>query len=193
MNITRLTACFLALFALTQLQGCAVVAVGAAGAVTAKVAKDRRTVGVQLDDQNAETQVAYQWSKSEALKQHANLQVDVYNGIALLTGQAPNQTLINEAVAGAQKIGYIKKIHNQIRLGTPIDATDQANDIWLASKVRTQLVVDERVPKLQVTVVVQNAEVFLIGRVNNQEATAAVDIARNVDGVSRVIRAFEIM
>ena len=34
------------------LQGC-VVAVGAAGAMAAKVANDRRTVGTQLDDQNA--------------------------------------------------------------------------------------------------------------------------------------------
>ena len=32
-----------------------------------------------------------------------------------------------------------------------------------------------------------------MGRVNNQEATYAVDIARNVDGVQRVVRAFEII
>ena len=36
------------------LQGC-VVAVGAAGAMAAKVANDRRTVGTQLDDQNADS------------------------------------------------------------------------------------------------------------------------------------------
>lgn len=175
-----------------SLQGC-VVAVGAAGAMAAKVANDRRTVGTQLDDQNADAAVSYQWSKSDALKERANLQVDVYNGVALLTGQAPNQGLVDEAVQRAQEVSYIKKIHNQIRIGEPIGAGTQANDIWLASKVRTKIVADERVPALQVKVVVQDSEVFLMGRLTNLEATAAVDIARNITGVTRVVRAFEIV
>lgn len=176
---------------LVNLQGC-VVAVGAAGAMAAKVANDRRTVGTQLDDQNADSSVAYQWSKSQALKEQANLQVDVYNGVALLTGQAPNQALVDEAVRRAQEVSYLKKIHNQIRLAEPIGAGTQANDIWLASKVRAKIVADERVPALQVKVVVQDSEVFLMGRLTNLESTTAVDIARNVTGVARVVRAFEI-
>lgn len=173
------------------LQGC-VVAVGAAGAMAAKVANDRRTVGTQLDDQNASSAVAYQWSKSEALKEQANLQVDVYNGVALLTGQAPSQALVSEAVQRAQSVDYLKKIHNQLRVGSPVGAGTQANDIWLASKVRTKIVADERVPALQVKVVVQDSEVFLMGKLTSLEANAAVDIARNVTGVARVVRAFEI-
>ena len=169
------------------LQGC-VVAVGAAGAMAAKVANDRRTVGTQLDDQNADAAVSYQWSKSDALKEQANLQVDVYNGVALLTGQAPNQGLVDEAVRRAQEVSYIKKIHNQIRIGEAIGAGTQANDLWLASKVRTKIVA-----ALQVKVVVQDSEVFLMGRLTNLEATAAVDIARNITGVARVVRAFEIV
>lgn len=184
---------FIAVAALVNLNGCALVAVGAAGALTAKVAKDRRTVGTQLDDQTAEGQVAYQWSKSDTLKKSANLQIDVYNGVALITGQAPSQTLIDEAVAAVEKVDYITKIHNQLRLKMPIDASAQATDIWLASKVKTNLVADERVPSLQVKVIVQDSEVFLMGRVTNQEGTYAVEIARNINGVKRVIRAFEII
>ncbi|MBU2979479.1 BON domain-containing protein [Alteromonas sp. C1M14] len=183
----------IAVAVLINVNGCALVAVGAAGALTAKVAKDRRTVGTQLDDQTAEGQVAYQWSKSDALKKHSHLQIDVYNGVALITGQAPSQTLIDEAVTAVEKVAYITKVHNQIRLKMPIDAGAQATDIWLASKVKTQLVADERVPSLQVKVIVQDSEVFLMGRVSNQEGTYAVEIARNVSGVNRVIRAFEIM
>lgn len=182
----------LLLVAVVTLQGC-VVAVGAAGAMAAKVANDRRTVGTQLDDQNADSAVAYQWSKSDALKEQANLQVDVYNGVALLTGQAPSQALLDEAVNRAQEVAYLKKIHNQIRIAQPIGAGTQANDIWLASMVRAKIVADERVPALQVKVVVQDSEVFLMGRLSNVEATAAVDIARNITGVARVVRAFEII
>ena len=191
-HVKAMSTAIAALLLVVQLQGC-VVAVGATGALAAKVANDRRTVGTQIDDQNADSAVAYQWSKSDNLKDKTNLQVDVYNGVALLTGQAPTQALIDEAVERAQNVSYIKKIHNQIRIGEPIGAGTQANDIWLASKVRAKILADERVPAMQVKVVVQDSEVFLMGRLSNAEATAAVDIARNITGVARVVRAFEII
>ena len=93
------------------------MAVGAAGAMAAKVANDRPTVGTQLDDQNADAAVSYQWSKSDALKEQANLQVDVYNGVALLTGQAPNQGLVDEAVRRALRSKlYQKKFTTKLEL-----------------------------------------------------------------------------
>ncbi|MBT0585459.1 BON domain-containing protein [Alteromonas oceanisediminis] len=172
--------------------GCAVVAVGAAGTVAAVSANDRRTVGTQLDDTTMQGKIAFEMSRDEVLKEQANIQVKVYNKVALLTGQAPNEALKQSAVAAAQRVEHISKIHNQIRIGSPISATTQANDIWLASKIRAQFVTDERVPTLNVDVVVENSEVFLMGMLTTQEANAAVDIARNVKGVTRVTRAFEL-
>lgn len=184
---------FLALIiATTQLQGCVVAAVGAGAAAAAKVANDRRTVGTQLDDQNAEGKVSFRWAKYDRLKDEANLRVDVYNGVALMTGQAPDRQIIDQAVSEVQQVDYIRKIHNQVRVGPPRGASSQAYDIWLANKIRAKLLANDNVPSMQIKVVVENSEVFLMGRVTNQEATYAVDIARNVDGVQRVVRAFEI-
>lgn len=178
--------------AATAMSGCAVVALGTAGVVASNVAQDRRTVGTQLDDQNAENQVAYKLSQNEALKEQARLQVDVYNGVALLTGQAPSQQLVDAAQETAKLVPYIEKVHNQVRVGPPIDAAAQVNDLWLASKIKTQMLANEDVPSVQVEVIVQNGEVFLMGRVTNQEATATIELVRNVNGVKQVIRAFEI-
>ncbi|MDM7859468.1 BON domain-containing protein [Alteromonas sp. ASW11-36] len=173
--------------------GCTVLAVGAAGTVAAVSANDRRTLGTQLDDTTTAGKVAYELGQSEALKERTNIQVHVYNSVALLTGQAPSEALRNEAAHAAQKVSNIDKIHNQIRIGEPIGASTQANDIWLASKIRAQFVADETVPTLNVEVIVENSEVFLMGSLTMQEANAAVDIARNVNGVSRVTRAFDII
>ncbi|MFC3092638.1 BON domain-containing protein [Alteromonas sediminis] len=174
-------------------QGCAVVAVGTAGAVAAKSANDRRTVGTQIDDTTASTQIAYRWGQVEGLSELTNLQVNVYNGVALLTGQAPSQPLINQAESIAKSVEHITKVHNQIRIGQPISASTQANDIWLGSKVKTQLLTEKDVPSLQINVVVEDSEVFLMGRLTNAEATKAVEITRNVNGVKRVVRALELM
>ncbi|HAG41754.1 MAG TPA: BON domain-containing protein, partial [Pseudoalteromonas sp.] len=42
-----------------------------------------------------------------------------------------------------------------------------------------------------IKVVTENAEVFLMGLVSESESNQAVNIARNVSGVERVIKVFE--
>ncbi|MEC8224892.1 MAG: BON domain-containing protein, partial [Pseudomonadota bacterium] len=42
-----------------------------------------------------------------------------------------------------------------------------------------------------IKVVTENGEVFLMGLVSDSEANLAVDVARNVSGVERVIKVFE--
>lgn len=177
---------------LSLLNGCAVAVLGA-GAAAAKVATDRRTVGTQLDDQTAETQISYRWSQSATLKDNARLRVDVHNGVALLTGQVPEASMTAAAEKVIKGLEHIRTVHNQIRVAPHADAATQAQDVWLATKIRTKLLADETVPGTQVKVIVESAEVFLMGRLTNAESTKAVDIARNVDGVKRVIRAFEIL
>jgi len=44
---------------------------------------------------------------------------------------------------------------------------------------------------LNIRVITENGEVFLMGLVTELEADKAVEIARHVNGVSRVIKAFE--
>lgn len=188
---TLLLSFIVALTASTQ-TGCTVLAVGAAGTVAAVSANDRRTVGTQLDDTTTEGRIAFQLGQVDTLSDLANIQVNVYNGVALLTGQAPTQALRQQAVDATQTVPNIVKIHNQIRVAEPTTASTQANDLWIASKIRAQFIADERVPTLNVEVIVENSEVFLMGRLTMAEANAAVDIARNVKGVAKVTRAFDI-
>jgi osmotically-inducible protein OsmY len=174
------------------LQGCAVAVVGA-GAVAAKSVTDRRTVGTQIDDTTASSQISFRWGQDNELSESANLQANVYNGVALITGQAPTQTMIKRAESIAKSIPHIVKVHNQIRKGMPIEASSQANDIWIGSKVKAQLLAAEEVPSIQIKVVVENGEVFLMGKLSSAEATRAVEITRNVNGVKRVVRALELI
>ena len=177
------------LLSVSTLQGCAVLVVGA-GVGAASAAHDRRTLGAQVDDKTAASRISVALSEVEALKQ-ANITVQVFNGTALLVGQAPNNELIQLAQQAASSVKNIKKLHNQIRLGKPISTGDGANDIWLASKVKTQLLADKRIDGLNIQIEVENGEVFLMGLVNQQEANIAVDIARNIQGVKQVVKAFE--
>ncbi|MFQ3191695.1 MAG: osmotically-inducible protein OsmY [Paraglaciecola sp.] len=172
------------------LQGCAGLLIGA-GVGAASVAHDRRTIGTQVDDTTTAGRISSAISNDMAINEQANISVQVFNGTVLLVGQAPTQAFIQQAEKLASSVNNIKKLHNQIRLGFPIPAHLVANDVWLASKVKTKLIADKRIDGLHIQIEVENGEVFLMGLVSEQESNIAVEITRNISGVKQVIKVFE--
>ena len=183
---------YLSLLLLTTLllQSCAGLIIGAGmGAVS--IAHDRRTIGTQVDDTTSASRISIALSSDNALKEQTNITVQVFNGTALLVGQAPTQELLQQAQKLASSVQNIKKLHNQIRLGMPIPASTVAHDVWLASKIKTKLLADKRIDGLHIEIEVENGEVFLMGLVSEKESIIAIDITRNIKGVKQVIKAFE--
>lgn len=172
------------------IQGCAGLIIGA-GVGAASVAHDRRTIGAQVDDTTLASRISTAIADDQTINQQTSIVVQVFNGTALLVGQAPTQELITQAEKLASTVKHIKKLHNQIRLGAPIPPSVVANDTWIASKVKTKLIADKRIDGLHIEIEVENGEVFLMGLVSEQEAKIAVDITRNIQGVKQVIKAFE--
>lgn len=173
------------------LQGCAaaVVAGTAAGAVTA--ADDRRSIGNQIDDNSIEIKTTRAIQQIPNIAKQGNISVISFNGIVLLLGQVPSERLKQQAQQAAEKTTGIRRLHNQLRIGSPVSITTETHDTWLTSKVKTQLLADDNVSGNNVKVVTENSEVFLMGLVTQQEAAKAVEIARNTSGVERVIKVFE--
>ena len=176
---------------LGALQGCAALVVGG-GVGVASAAHDRRTLGAQIDDRTLATRIRVKLRESENVKEFAHVEVDVFNGVALLVGQAPNDTLKREAQAAAERVKSIAKLHNQVRIGPPTAVTTRTNDVWIANKIRANLIADKRIDGLHIKVVVEDSEVFLMGLVSTAEANTAVDIARNTKGVVKVVKVFEL-
>jgi osmotically-inducible protein OsmY len=180
-------------FILTQLTGCvSAVAVGAAGTAAASNL-DRRTLGTQIDDKTMTARVSTAINKIPYVEENADISVHVYNSQVLLTGQARMQEIITQATQAAESVGQATKVHNQIRLGEPIPTTSTINDIWLSTKIRALMTTDNNVPMLKLDLIVEDSEVFIMGQLTRQEATAAVELARNIDGVSKVIRVMELI
>ena len=180
----------LLLLATLLLQSCAGLIIGAGmGAVS--IAHDRRTIGTQVDDTTSASRISIALSSVTAIKEQTNISVQVFNGTALLVGQAPTQALLQQAEKLASSVKNIKKLHNQIRLGSPIPASIVAHDVWLASKIKAKLLADKRIDGLHIEIEVENGEVFLMGLVSEKESIIAIDITRNIKGVKQVIKAFE--
>jgi osmotically-inducible protein OsmY len=176
---------------LALLQGCAAAVVaGGASAVTS--ANDRRTLGAQIDDKNVVLKAQRALADNPATAEGSNINISSYNGVLLLTGQTSSENIRQQAQALVSTIDGVRDVQNQIRLGNNTGVTTRTRDGWISTKVKTQLLADEQVSGLNIKVITENAEVFLMGIVSEQEAIKAVNIARHVDGVSRVVKAFEI-
>lgn len=186
-------ATILVIFVAFMQTGCALMAVGTAGAAATASATDRRTVGTQIDDKTTQSRVRSAINNIPLVKDEAAVSVDVYNGQVLLTGQAPLQRMIVDIENSVSTVQNVTKVHNQIRLGSPIPATSTMNDVWLASKIKTIMLADEQIPLFKLDLIVEDSEVFIMGLLTKQEAAAAVEAARNVDGVTKVIRVMELI
>jgi osmotically-inducible protein OsmY len=181
--LTLMACCF-------AMTGCAGLFV--AGAATGAVAsQDRRTVPAQLEDENIEIKSTTSLFEDDEIWRDTNIDVISYNGVLLLVGQAPTASLKRRAKKEVESIPNIRKIYNQIRVAAPISFFAKRNDEFLTSKVKSSMLFTEDFPSSKIKVVTENSEVFLLGLVTPDEANKAVEIARNVDGVSRVIKVFE--
>jgi osmotically-inducible protein OsmY len=187
---SRKIACLLAL--ISVLQGCAIATVTAITA-GASIATDRRSMSQQVDDQRIEFLGHNELAKHKELSDNTNLHIISVNGTVLIVGQAPNTYLRDTAVKKVSALKGVIKVHNQIRISSNTAITTQTNDIWLTSKIKSALFASDEINAKDIKVVTENAEVFLLGLVSLKEANSAINIARNISGVSKVFKAFELI
>lgn len=162
------------------------------GLLQACAVSDRRSMGNQIDDNTLDVRVENALEKNKQLEDQANINVYVYNGVVLLTGQAPSQDMIDTAGQLAQAIEGIKEVQNQVRLGNPVSFTTRTRDSYITSNIKTQLLADKEISSQNIRIVTENGEVFMMGIVNETEGNKAIEIARHVNGVAQVIKLFEV-
>jgi osmotically-inducible protein OsmY len=187
--IRQLRATAITISALLMLNGCAVVATGAA-AVGISSVTDPRTIGSQIDDQTIEMKANAKLGNDEQVGKY-RLRVISYDQQVLLIGQVPNDQSRQRAEEVIADTNGIERIFNQVRISSQAGLSVQSNDAWITSQVKLKLATNENVSASEIKVVTENGEVFLLGLVGGESADIAVNIARNVKGVSRVVKAFK--
>ncbi|NMG47325.1 BON domain-containing protein [Azoarcus communis] len=178
------------LTALPLLQGCFPVVATGVGAGAMMIA-DRRSSGTYVEDEGIE------WKGFSLLRDHFgalnHINVTAYNRNVLLTGEVQNDNVRAEAERLIGTIQNVKGIINELRVGPASSLTTRANDGLITSNVKARFVDANRFSANHVKVVTEANIVFLMGLVTRSEADAATEIARTSQGVSKVVRVFEII
>jgi osmotically-inducible protein OsmY len=181
----------LALAAAGTLGGCAALAVGGAVGAAALVVTDRRSAGVQLEDQNIELKSLTRIR--EAVGERGHINATSYNRMVLITGEVPTEadrTAVEQAIA---RIENVRSTVNDVAVMGASSLTARSNDTILTSKVKATFVDAKDLQANAVKVITERGSVYLMGRVTEREASRAVDLARSIPGVQKVVRVFEVL
>lgn len=171
-----------------NLAGCVPVVAGGAAA-GGLMAADRRTSGAYVEDEAIELKAEKQIGDKLGNRIHAN--VTSYNRNVLITGEAYDESAKQTAESIVKGIENVRSVTEEVIIGPSSSISSRSNDAYLTSKVKARMISENRFPANYVKVVTEDSTVYLMGMVTRKEAEDAVDIARNTDGVTKVVKVFE--
>lgn len=174
-----------------SLAGCAPLLVGGAAVGTALMATDRRTSGAQIDDEAIELRSASRLR--EAFGDNVHVNVTSYNRQVLLTGEVPNDTVRQQAEQIVARVDNVRGIVNELAILPVTSLTQRSGDVLITGKVRASFVDASDLQANAYKVVTERGVVYLMGRVTQREAERGTSIARQIGGVQKVVRIFEIV
>ena len=181
----------LAMLVLSLTMGCATVI---ESTISEPILDNRgsRTAGQFIDDETAEVTIAVNLKKASQELKVSNINVKVYNGVALIAGQVPseNARLIAEKVA-TQHRGIVRVI-NQLEIAGKATIISEINDLTISTQVKALILRDlGRDVYRRTLTTTENSIVYIMGFVSKTEAAAVENIVSSVRGVKRIIRVFE--
>ena len=174
------------------LAGCAPIVVGAAAVGTTLLVTDRRTSGAQIDDEAI--QLRANSRLSDAFGDAAHINVTSYNRQVLLTGETPTDAMRQQAEQIVSRVDSVRGVINELAVMPPTSLPQRSGDALITGQVRASLIdANDLLQANSFRVVTERGNVYLMGRVTQHEADRGTQIARQISGVQRVVRIFEIV
>ena len=141
------------------LSGCGVLAVGGVAA-TATVLADRRSPSVQAIDKGIELQAGNALDKRFGDNAHIN--ITSFNQKVLITGEAKDVDIKGEAGAYVKAMKNARSTFNELVIGPNSTYTARANDSYLESKIKTQMIFTEQLPSNSMSIVAEGLSLIHI-------------------------------
>jgi osmotically-inducible protein OsmY len=180
-----------AVAAAALLSACAPLVIGGAMVGASMVAIDRRSSGTQLDDQSIELKAVNRIAEAVGDRGHAI--ATSYNRVVLLSGEVPtlgDKVKVEQNVAG---IDGVQSVVNELLVGPSTSLSERSNDTVITSKVKAAFVDAKDLQSNVLKVVTERGIVYLMGVVTEREASRAAEVARDVGGVQKVVRVFQVV
>lgn len=165
------------------------VGVGAGAGTGAYMTVDRRTSGIFVEDEGIELKTARRIN--EQLGNNVHINVTSFNRVVLLTGEAPNNTMKQEAEKLARSVENVRNTVNEITISEKTSLHSRSTDVVTTSKVKARFLRSGQFQINHIKVITENGIVFLLGLVTRAEAESAAEVASSTSGVLKVVKVLE--
>lgn len=146
-----------------------------------------RSIGRQFDDTNASLSIKSAMLRSEGFALDG-VDVEVTEGIALLTGHVPRERDKRMAECLTWSSVAVRNVANELVVGPAPDARTIARDSTITGRVNAALIADRDVRSINFNVETHQGRVYLLGVARNRaELERASAHAALVDGVTDVV------
>jgi osmotically-inducible protein OsmY len=164
----------------------------AGGAAIGVAAAQDRSVGAAVDDTTAYSIIKSQLL-AKNLREFSEVDVQVVNGLVLLTGRVASPELRVEAERIAWSAKDVIDVANELNIERAGGFFANLNDEWITKQVQAQHIASARVRAININVETYNGVVYLLGTTRSEdELRAAAEIAANTTGVKQVVSYLEI-
>lgn len=151
----------------------------------------QRSFGTYMDDQKIDTVTTVNINKAHPGLKASNIDVNVFNGVVLLTGQVQDNEMRLLAGRTAQQVQNVRQVYNEIQVRGNVSLLASGNDAWLTTKVKSVLLANDEVDSGRIKVVTENGVIYLMGLLTRAEAERAAEATRSIGGVQKVVKAVE--
>jgi osmotically-inducible protein OsmY len=104
-----------------------------------------------------------------------------------LVGQAPTAALKKQAETTVAEVPKVTKIYNQLSIAMPSSVVERSKDSWITTQVKTRLLAEKNLNSYDIKVITEGTVVYLMGNPRDRDKNVALEIARNIAGVTKVV------
>ncbi|HTH97392.1 MAG TPA: BON domain-containing protein [Stellaceae bacterium] len=156
-----------------------------AGAAGYTMGQERGPNGVASDTE-IKAKINAAWSKDSDIMSYVDL--NVFQGRVLLTGDVPTPDVKARAVADVRQVQGIAELIDAIKVGPRSTFSSSAKDNWILARLNSALTFDGNVRSLNYSLQCVDGVVYILGIARDQsELDTVVNHARNIPGVVRVV------
>ena len=152
-----------------------------------------RTTAGRLNDFNLAQSVRVDIYRDEPEAGNANIEVNAFYQVILLTGEVPTIDAKERIGEIARRYNDVKVVHNELTIGPSRSLAARLEDDLLERKAGFSLFTADGLRSSQAKVVAVNGTLYLMGKLSQREADRAIQRLQALDGLRRIIKIVDLV
>jgi osmotically-inducible protein OsmY len=156
--------------------------------------EERRTAEIISNDEEIERLAFNEIQGDDDLRRQSHVNVNVFNGLALVSGEAVTAEVKNKILEIIRTIDNVKMVRDGVIVEALTDGNSHIDDRQLTQQIKAALTQIHTLPNFSskmIKVVPENGIVYLMGLVSKEEGAVVVNVVRLQSGVKQIVTVFE--